>query len=112
MDPQKLILAGDFLQLPPVWKHRYRPPKFAFEARSWYRCVGRAIFLTKVFRQRDEGQTLVALFPDISFDILLAEFIGMLNSVRVAKIDRDVVNFLKSLQRKVVYDDGLEPTDV
>ena len=46
---------GDFVQLPPVTPHGWSQVPYAFEARTWDWCVGKAINLTKVFRQEDEG---------------------------------------------------------
>ena len=57
----QLILSGDFCQLPPVperEKGAQIPATFAFDAKSWERCVGKPVVLTKVFRQKDQGMLL------------------------------------------------------
>lgn len=56
--PMKLVLCGDFYQLPPVPDQHdglNLPILFTFEADSWKRCVPRILTLTRVFRQKDQG---------------------------------------------------------
>jgi ATP-dependent DNA helicase PIF1 len=52
----RLIMFGDFLQLPPVGKERYGgdPAKYAFESNYWNTANVEKIELTKVYRQSDE----------------------------------------------------------
>ena len=53
----QLILSGDFFQLPPVPSRtggKQQPSIFAFEAQTWTRCIGQPVFLTHVFRQREQ----------------------------------------------------------
>ena len=50
----KVIVTGDFFQLPPVTKGNAQT-KFAFEAHLWNETIKRTFNLTKVFRQRDAG---------------------------------------------------------
>ena len=55
----QLVLSGDFFQLPPVpdQSYEYRmAATYAFDAKSWSTCVSQPIFLTQVFRQKDNGQ--------------------------------------------------------
>ena len=47
-------MTGDFFQLPPVSKGN-KAMRFAFESTAWEQTIQRAIKLTKVFRQKDEG---------------------------------------------------------
>jgi ATP-dependent DNA helicase PIF1 len=49
-----MVVTGDFFQLPPVSKGS-TPVRFAFESNAWRETIQRAIKLTKVFRQKDEG---------------------------------------------------------
>ena len=53
----KLVVTGDFFQLPPVNKGS-KMTKFAFEAQMWDQCIKRRILLTKVFRQKDQSSSL------------------------------------------------------
>lgn len=50
----KVIVTGDFFQLPPVNKGS-QAVKFAFEAEFWKRTIKKTFNLTKVFRQKDPG---------------------------------------------------------
>ena len=62
----QLVLSGDFCQLPPVPDRAngaQQPPTFAFDAKSWERCVGKPVVLTKVFRQKDQG------WPNFTMDV-------------------------------------------
>ncbi|KAL4244571.1 ATP-dependent DNA helicase PIF1 [Abortiporus biennis] len=93
----QLVLSGDFCQLPPVPdKHGdlENSQVFAFEANTWDRCVGRPVFLTKVFRQKDQA------------------FVDMLNAMRFGLLAPATVVKFKGLSRPVVYEDGIEPTDL
>ncbi|KAL1747296.1 PIF1-like helicase-domain-containing protein [Schizophyllum fasciatum] len=87
----QLILSGDFCQLPPVSKNG-KPVKFAFDAESWHRCLGPPVFLTKVFRQKEQ------------------EFVDMLNELRFGTLKPETVRKLQALSRPVEYTDGIEPT--
>lgn len=52
----KLVLSGDFCQLPPVpeiLNGIQQPIIFAFEAKTWDRCVTASMILNRVFRQKD-----------------------------------------------------------
>jgi ATP-dependent DNA helicase PIF1 len=55
----QLILSGDFYQLPPVPDRHDGmaiPTAYAFDARTWGKCVKRQVSLTKVFRQTDQSE--------------------------------------------------------
>lgn len=56
----KLVVCGDFFQLPPVQDNLQAqagiPTSFAFEARSWNTCITTMITLTQVFRQKQPGK--------------------------------------------------------
>eukprot|EP00397_Hematodinium_sp_SG-2012_P003873 GEMP01003883.1.p1 GENE.GEMP01003883.1~~GEMP01003883.1.p1 ORF type:complete len:549 (+),score=146.94 GEMP01003883.1:480-2126(+) len=47
----QLVIAGDFLQLPPISKEA--KCQFCFESAAWERCVRKVIVLTQIFRQKD-----------------------------------------------------------
>lgn len=56
--PPQLVICGDFFQLPPVPDRDGAftfPITFAFEAAAWKRCISRTVFLTRVFRQKEQG---------------------------------------------------------
>lgn len=59
----QIILAGDFFQLPPIWKPApasapsdvFMNFGYAFVAPAWRRCNFRTVMLKQVFRQKDEA---------------------------------------------------------
>src|SRR5262245_39612926 len=63
----QLVICGDFFQLPPVPDYvgdgRKAVMTFAFEAHTWQSCIPTTIQLTKVFRQKDNGESIVYFFP-------------------------------------------------
>lgn len=93
----QLVLSGDFFQLPPVpdQSHEYRmPATFAFDAKSWPRCISRPVFLSQVFRQKDDV------------------FIGILASLRKGELKEEDIHHLQSLSRPLHYADGIEPSQL
>ena len=88
----KVIVTGDFFQLPPVSKAG--TPKFAFEATLWKQTIKRTFNLTKVFRQRDQ------------------EFVDMLNEMRFGRLSQQSIAKFKALSREIVYEDGLGATEL
>jgi ATP-dependent DNA helicase PIF1 len=95
----QVIVTGDFFQLPPVTKG-YGQVKFAFEADLWNATVKRTFNLTKVFRQRDQGNKNTT------------EFIDMLNEMRFGRLSSQSIARFKSLSREIQYDDGLGATEL
>lgn len=61
----KLILCGDFLQLPPV--NRNSKAKFCFQTAAWSRCQLQCFNLKQVHRQSDNV------------------FVSILNNIRLGK---------------------------
>jgi hypothetical protein len=49
----KLVLSGDFFQLPPV-ELSAKKVQFAFQAKSWDLCISSVTTLTRVFRQKEQ----------------------------------------------------------
>ncbi|KAG8903521.1 hypothetical protein FRB99_003177 [Tulasnella sp. 403] len=93
----QLIVSGDFFQLPPVPERQGRAKiavKYAFEAESWMKCIPVCYQLTHVFRQKDPA------------------FAEMLNLMRVGELTPKMIAQFQRLSRKLVYDDGLEPTQL
>ena len=62
-ETSQVVITGDFFQLPPVNRGN-KQTRFAFEAVAWKQTIKRAIRLTKVFRQKDEGEHLGLYGPD------------------------------------------------
>ncbi|EPT04418.1 hypothetical protein FOMPIDRAFT_1157614 [Fomitopsis schrenkii] len=92
------VLSGDFCQLPPVPDRDEHgasiPATFAFEAESWKSCMQKLVILRHVFRQSDQ------------------KFIDMLNSVRFGRVTPQITADFMKLSRRVIYSDGIEPTDL
>ncbi|KAL1675464.1 hypothetical protein EV122DRAFT_183394, partial [Schizophyllum commune] len=85
------ILSGDFCQLPPVPLDG-KAVKFAFDAESWYPCMGPPVILTKVFRQKEQT------------------FVDMLNEMRFGNLRPETIEKFRQLARPVTYTDGIEAT--
>lgn len=89
----QLIICGDFCQLPPVTRNP-ESLKFAFDAKTWRKCVPNVTMLTKVFRQKDQA------------------FADMLNRMRLGDLNADMIAQFTALSREVTYEDGIEPTEL
>ncbi|CED82958.1 DNA helicase PIF1/RRM3 [Phaffia rhodozyma] len=91
----QIVVAGDFYQLPPVEKDIETDAArgFAFTAHNWQAVIKKSnnFFLRKVHRQADPV------------------FVGLLNRLRLGKVSMQDVETLKSLDREIVYEDGIEP---
>ncbi len=79
--------------MPPVTKGS-QTVKFAFEAQLWKETIRKTYNLTKVFRQRDQ------------------EFVDMLNEMRFGRLSQQSIAKFRSLQREIVYEDGLGATEL
>ena len=88
----KLVITGDFFQLPPVTKDG--PPNFTFDAQTWNETMQHKITLREVYRQSDK------------------DFIDMLAGMRLGRLDTGSTEKLKSLSRDVVYSDGVDATEL
>lgn len=105
------MLSGDFFQLPPVpdQSHEYKmPATFAFDAKSWHKCISRPVFLSQVFRQKDDGKNITQGVLRHSY--VFSVFIGILASLRKGELKREDINHLQSLSRPLHYADGIEPS--
>lgn len=89
----QIIVTGDFFQLPPVTRAN-QTPKFCFEAATWDETISLSVNLTRVFRQKDQT------------------FVDMLNEMRFGKLSPDSIQRFKKLSRPIIYDDGIEPTEL
>lgn len=83
----QLLISGDFLQLPPVKENQ-----FCFESRVWNECIQETVILTEVIRQQDKV------------------FSGVLNKIRLNKIDNECMDVIGSREIKYISDNGLIPT--
>lgn len=88
----QVVCLGDFFQLPPVLKDK--KAKFCFQAETWLQVIKQKIVLRKIWRQRD------------------LELIEMLNTVRMGRVDVATTRKFTLLARRVVYDDGIGPTEL
>jgi hypothetical protein len=73
-----LILTGDFLQLPPIFRGAPGDAKFCFESPAWHSSIHQSIELRQVFRQSDPV------------------FINILNQIRLGRCDAASVTTLVS----------------
>lgn len=79
----RVMVVGDFLQLPPIAKTEVR---FAFEAESWERFRFRKVILDKIYRTDD------------------ANFIELLHHIRFGFVDETVHNALNEFIRPLPND--------
>lgn len=97
-----MILCGDFLQLPPVTKTDFksRPlssmpgKRFCFQSDSWKNSVGISYELKIVHRQKD------------------AEFVKMLNLLRIGHVNDDITNRLLATSRQQIESNGILATQL
>lgn len=86
----KIVITGDFFQLPPVMKGETR---FAFQAKKWDEVIDIKFNLTQVFRQKDPT------------------FVNMLNKMRYGDLDSASVQQFKKIMR-APQTDGFAPTEL
>lgn len=90
----QVVLTGDFFQLPPVPNRDGPPPQFCFQSKCWSSCFKKTILLKQVFRQKDN------------------EFVEMLNCLRLGEITDEMSKSFQKLSREVIYEDGIQPTEL
>ncbi|KAK7603114.1 hypothetical protein V9T40_003113 [Parthenolecanium corni] len=88
----KLILCGDFLQLPPV--NRNSKAKFCFQTAAWSRCQLQCFNLKQVHRQSDNV------------------FVSILNNIRLGKVTEEITARLKATTKNVLEKEGIIPTQL
>jgi ATP-dependent DNA helicase PIF1 len=86
----RLLMFGDFLQLPPVSRQDTRVPR-VFEGSAWKELSPKVFTLNKIMRQQDEV------------------FTEMVSNVRLGKCGKDVCDYFESLSRDIEYYDDIEP---
>ncbi|CAM9900314.1 unnamed protein product [Ectocarpus sp. 4 AP-2014] len=74
----RLVLSGDFFQLPPVSRKGEPEKKLCFEARSWKACVQETVELKLVYRQQDNN--FVKLLSEIRWGQCTPEVLAKLRS--------------------------------
>jgi ATP-dependent DNA helicase PIF1 len=85
----QVVFVGDFMQLPPVFKH-FEQEMFAFDSQAWGDAKVKTIHLTEIVRQHDEPH-----------------FAKYLNEVRMGiSRNHDVI---KDCITRVFPDDGIRP---
>ncbi|KAI5448920.1 hypothetical protein NCC49_005771 [Naganishia albida] len=90
----QLVLCGDFFQLPPVPDRHDRTSVFAFQAKTWNKCIPKVFALTQVFRQK------------------AGSFVQMLNEARMGTLSSASARKFAMLARPVTYNDGIEATEL
>lgn len=88
----QLIVAGDFLQLPPVCKGRGEKRHYCFQTEAWRQTMTVNIQLTIVKRQSDE------------------KFIEILNNLRRGRCGEVEANMLKATAQNNIERDGIVAT--
>lgn len=88
----QLVLAGDFLQLPPVEKGA-KESTYVFETNAWKESMDLCIELKRVFRQKNQ------------------EFVGLLQAIRLGKVsDEHHAMLVARMGRKLNVENGIIPT--
>lgn len=77
----------------------------------WDQTIKHTFNLTKVFRQKDQGQRLLTRNP-LPYPRNFAEFVNMLNEMRFGRLTPRSISKFKSLSREIEYGDGLGPTEL
>ncbi len=109
----QLVITGDFFQLPPV-PDNGRIARFAFEASTWPTTIDCTIGLTQIFRQKDPGKLrrkALFLAAPLTF-VCDVVFAGMLNEMRVGRLTEQSISTFRGLSRPIVYEDGLDATEL
>jgi hypothetical protein len=88
------------------------PATFAFDAESWSTCIPKPIFLTQVFRQKDNSTVMLDFYPLCGCSHLPAAFVDILASMRTGVLTAAHVEQLQRLSRPLYYADGIEPTEL
>lgn len=108
----KVVVTGDFFQLPPVSKGPSGQVKFAFEGELWGQAIKKTFNLTKVFRQKDPGKPQATSSVQLTFTCCDSEFVDMLNEMRFGRLSEASIVKFKSLSRDLHYDDGVAATEL
>jgi ATP-dependent DNA helicase PIF1 len=86
----RLIMFGDFLQLPPISKVDH-PTVRIFHTDAWQELSPKVMELKQIVRQTNP------------------EFIKILSEMRYGMCTDETEAYIRGLEREIVYDDGIEP---
>lgn len=106
--------CGDFFQLPPVPDRHDRTSVFAFQARTWNKCITKIFTLTQVFRQK-AGSKIFEFHPLRWYPTdhpCLKGFVQMLNEARTGVLSPSSIRKFAMLDRPIVYTDGIDATEL
>ena len=87
----RLIVSGDFFQLPPVAKASDKK-QYCFQAKSWRKCISDSWELQNIYRQTD------------------STFINLLQEIRLGRCTPKTVAILKKTQSNKLNRNGIIPT--
>jgi ATP-dependent DNA helicase PIF1 len=105
----QVVLTGDFFQLPPVSRGM---ATFAFEAKAWKSSIDYTVNLTQVFRQKDTSAFRCPFSKEAYLLTIGKAFVDMLNEMRHGRLSAQSISKFHSLSRPIVYQDGIEPTEL
>ena len=88
------------------------PATFAFDAQSWSTCISKPVFLSQVFRQKDNSITLDFLYSCVYIDHSLVAFVDILASMRTGVLTSAHIALLRRLSRPLHYADGIEYSEL
>ncbi|MDA0902052.1 MAG: PIF1 family ATP-dependent DNA helicase [Proteobacteria bacterium] len=90
----QLILFGDFLQLPPVYRNEIvsNDYQFCFHSQAWQELNPKTFILKTAFRQQDQS------------------FVKLLNNIRVGQVDDEDIEVLKSRFNVTDTQNHIKPT--
>jgi hypothetical protein len=86
------------------------PATYAFDATSWPKCISKPILLSRVFRQKDNGEDSTEI--EELFLMHQAEFVNILAAMRIGRLTPQHVVQLQRLARPLTYADGIEPSQL
>ncbi len=88
----QVVFVGDFFQLPPVSKDPQKKALMVFESEVWQRANLKQFNLQTIFRQKDN------------------EMVQALNDIRFGELTPHALQFIRSVNRPLTFEDGIEPT--
>ena len=91
----RLVLCGDFFQLPPVFK-RSSPStnRFCFQSEQWEKCVPTCVVLDEIYRQKNEE--FIAMLREIRRGIVSPKTEHILSTLTPIGKDTDTYTQLRS----------------